>query len=688
MATKYVDKDALQEFAIKMNAKQKTIFATKGEVGTPLVAATAAAMTDTSKIYVYTGSETGYTAGDWYYYDGSDWQSGGVYNSAAVQTDTSLSVSGMAADAKTVGDDLDALDGRLDNCVTESEMTAAISANVDATLSVSGKSADAKAAGDSIGEITKKMVAVKSANKWNPNALTSGYMTANGTEGANASYAHPSDPIPVSPGDVVRSYEVSSNNNFVAAGMRWLCALNSSKQAVTASGSNSNITSYTVPEGIAYVVPTMNITTSKQMVTVNLEATEYVDYKQYYVAGPEFHDNISIDSETDFDNVYLDFTMIGRLNPSDCDTGEIVSASTGQNSSNSSYFTTDYMPIYPHETLYFYRIDTKALKNARIIAAYDKDKNVISNAGVSSETDHYTQTGDVAYIKCSFAYYDSDYIRTPYGTSVMANAEPTYCTQGGNSIIKNKYTRDRIYISTSDTEGEIIQKFVDAFLRGSVDVIFERGTYNFGTELVKIDSDYGMSINEIPIGNDCRYFFNGSTLSATIDLSQLTPQEGEDEFYCNFLGCQRRPSSFELHDGVLIATDTRYVVHDESSAMPGSYKHLYQNMEMHYHTISRTEAIRKCIGGGTGENGVVEIVGCKFTTDATDVCVSFHGNGTDVVGAEFDLNVRDSYFSNNLRAGELSEHQTARLFYCNNSAADAPNTYANWTVTAFLNETR
>lgn len=73
-------------------------------VGSPLVAATAAAMTDHNKIYVYTGSETGYTAGNWYYWNGSAWASGGVYNSAAVQTDTTLSVSGKAADAKATGD--------------------------------------------------------------------------------------------------------------------------------------------------------------------------------------------------------------------------------------------------------------------------------------------------------------------------------------------------------------------------------------------------------------------------------------------------------------------------------------------------------------------------------------------------------------------------------------------------------
>lgn len=53
-------------------------------VGSPLTAPTAAAMIDTNKIYVYTGSETGYTNGNWYYYNGSNWVSGGVYNSVAI----------------------------------------------------------------------------------------------------------------------------------------------------------------------------------------------------------------------------------------------------------------------------------------------------------------------------------------------------------------------------------------------------------------------------------------------------------------------------------------------------------------------------------------------------------------------------------------------------------------------------
>lgn len=72
--------------------------------GAPRTAATAAAMTDHSLIYVYTGSETGYTNGHWYYWDGTAWADGGVYNSTAFTTDPTLSIAGMAADAAACGD--------------------------------------------------------------------------------------------------------------------------------------------------------------------------------------------------------------------------------------------------------------------------------------------------------------------------------------------------------------------------------------------------------------------------------------------------------------------------------------------------------------------------------------------------------------------------------------------------------
>lgn len=77
--------------------------ANKDDYGSPLTASTVSAMTDKKKVYVYTGSESGYTAGNWYSWNGTAWVPGGVYNSAAIQTDKTLTQSGKAADSAIVG---------------------------------------------------------------------------------------------------------------------------------------------------------------------------------------------------------------------------------------------------------------------------------------------------------------------------------------------------------------------------------------------------------------------------------------------------------------------------------------------------------------------------------------------------------------------------------------------------------
>ena len=87
----------------------------RAAVGSPLKASTVAQMTDTNKIYVYVGSESGYTNGNWYYWNGSAWTSGGVYNSVAVVTDPTLTLSGVPADAKATGDEIDDLKSELND---------------------------------------------------------------------------------------------------------------------------------------------------------------------------------------------------------------------------------------------------------------------------------------------------------------------------------------------------------------------------------------------------------------------------------------------------------------------------------------------------------------------------------------------------------------------------------------------
>lgn len=118
--------------------------ANKDDYGSPLTAATISAMTDKKKVYVYTGSESGYTAGNWYSWNGTAWVSGGVYNSAAIETDKTLSSSGKAADSAIVGKKISELKESLKNAtVTDGSIT-------------TSKIADKAVTGDKINFIDKK----------------------------------------------------------------------------------------------------------------------------------------------------------------------------------------------------------------------------------------------------------------------------------------------------------------------------------------------------------------------------------------------------------------------------------------------------------------------------------------------------------------------------------------------------
>lgn len=81
--------------------------ANKSDIGSPRIASKASDMKDKTLVYVYTGSQSGYIKGNWYSWNGSSWVSGGAYNSAIVETDKTLSVSGQPADAAAVRQALD-----------------------------------------------------------------------------------------------------------------------------------------------------------------------------------------------------------------------------------------------------------------------------------------------------------------------------------------------------------------------------------------------------------------------------------------------------------------------------------------------------------------------------------------------------------------------------------------------------
>ena len=102
-----------------------------GQIGAPYIATTVAGMTDKTRVYVYQGSESGYTSGNWYYWNGSAWTSGGIYNSAAVNTDKTLTQSDKPADSAVVGQQIGSLKEDLSNNISPNLFNPAVAkANV------------------------------------------------------------------------------------------------------------------------------------------------------------------------------------------------------------------------------------------------------------------------------------------------------------------------------------------------------------------------------------------------------------------------------------------------------------------------------------------------------------------------------------------------------------------------------
>ena len=189
----------------------------------PLVAETASQMTNTSKVYVYVGNEENYTNGDWYYYNGRLWVSGGAYNAQGLNLDTTLTVEGLAPDSKAVGDAISA---------ASEEISEEIS--------------------DLNGAINQAISVTEGKNLFNKSALSiNKYLNVDGTiEDYNGRYV--TDYIPVKTGKIVTSsfYDQTAHDQ-TQYGYSSICCYDVNKNVV--AGGDINKQTFTVPANVSYV---------------------------------------------------------------------------------------------------------------------------------------------------------------------------------------------------------------------------------------------------------------------------------------------------------------------------------------------------------------------------------------------------------------------------------------------------
>ena len=254
------------EVAMSKKADKTEVQNLQAAVGSPLTAITASAMIDTNKIYVYTGSETGYTNGDWYYWNDTVWIDGGVYNSVAIDIDTTPTQGSTNAvqsggvysalagkvDAETgkglsTNDYSDAEKAKVTNATADlSAITTATASDVDKALkakTVSGGKVTEWEFGEA-GDVDLINSITENKNLFNAEATTDGYrLNTNGENFRDSAY-YISGYIPVSVG-------VTYTKNSPETGALHRMALYNSSKGFVRKVDDSN--SITAEEGEAYI---------------------------------------------------------------------------------------------------------------------------------------------------------------------------------------------------------------------------------------------------------------------------------------------------------------------------------------------------------------------------------------------------------------------------------------------------
>ena len=244
--------------------------------------------------------------------------------------------------------------------------------------------------------------------------------------------------------------------------------------------------------------------------------------------------------------------------------------------------------------------------------------------------------------------------------------------------------RKQIQINTSDSEIEILLKMKKVFDEGNYDVYWEHGTYTFSSVYqYMIDTLKWAWTMGLPIGNNCRYYFNGSTLISNDPSDEYSESR-------NILDCKASSQNYELHDGVLINNGGTYCVHDEGNGVKGFYRHVYDNMQMKYVKGSKTQYLSKCIGGGMGLNGLVLINRCIFDTNATAQDTSWHGVLNSEEKVNFKIVMTNCYFSKQGISidSTFKDGDSVILEFANNSIEKGEIMSKNATLYKFNNEIR
>lgn len=173
---------------------------------------------------------------------------------------------------------------------------------------------------------------------------------------------------------------------------------------------------------------------------------------------------------------------------------------------------TSIVPLDRNNNIY-----TNTNGNADVVF-FDKDGKYISTLNFYNTNpvlkENFPENAELV----AFTYFRDSIITDKFFASAKNNYNLKLCQ---STILKKKGTRPVVNINLNDSEEEIFLKLASAYITQDCDVYFETGEYRFNKifELMNIKYDFRTAI-ELPIGGNCRYFFNHSTLISECDIDK------------------------------------------------------------------------------------------------------------------------------------------------------------------------
>ena len=320
---------------------------------------------------------------------------------------------------------------------------------------------------------------------------------------------------------------------------------------------------------------------------------------------------------------------------------------------------------------------------ANSVIFFDENKEYIANSQINGVK--YNVPVRVSDFPINAKYIAFSWVKTDLLSDVFATRN-SYIPQMGwkiySDVLKVRNTRPKIYVYNTDTETVILQKLVKAYITKDCDVFFEYGEYNFQQIYIDMVDVWGVGNvqgswqRELPLGGNCKYDLNGSTITGTLPSGQTDGKV--------FGNMRHGGQSYTLCNGKIINDGMVYAIHDEGQNEPEFYQHNYKNIEI------VNNGGTAGIGLGTGISGVVNVDKCIFKgNDDTKAAIAGHGitNQSITDDAVFELNVSNCWINTSVNATSLGVNQIAKLIVCGCSVGSLYTT-SNWDKYYFCNEIR